>query len=118
MELDHKEGDGYTTYGILSLYISKSAYSSVRQCLFHVFAKIMKCVPDDDESVFIRGNIPYFQYRARELNRKASVYANGRKVYIQYLNRSPIGTLDLAEDAGKRGPGGSIIEIFEEGVRC
>ncbi|TYS88968.1 hypothetical protein [Rossellomorea aquimaris] len=94
-------------YTIMSLYFDKSDYPSKRQTLHYIYSLVFQYVPESDKLISFTSNSPYFgQYKEQE--RKAGLYADGRKLSFRRVKNVKRHTKLLQFDAAKRKT--SIIE--------
>lgn len=98
------------TYAIISLYLPKTDYPSVRRVLPRIFSEVFRIVPEDVQTVVFTGTIPYFRDNVEEMKRKAGIYAGNIKTDFHRVRRSSWESVELSIDAVERRS--SIIEVL------
>lgn len=89
-------------YAIVSLYLPKTEFPSVRSVFSRLFSEVFKLVPDDDQLIEFIGTTPYFHCSVEEMKRKAGVFANGRYTNFYRIRTSPYDAVMLGIDAIER----------------
>jgi hypothetical protein len=88
-------------YFIYSLYLPMSEFKSQRRVLHFIISEVLKEIHDSDELVIFHSSLNLFNVY-RELERKAGVFAGGRKVKFKKIPQVPRSVVNLAIGAGDR----------------